>query len=148
MQTRFTSCFQSSNLSTLLDLQGMARFPFPCEFVSVNLIQVNIAFDFATVAEPGFILLSIPGGATNLLVVNGVRYNYTWLLPFEPGGLTGNFQWFSQAAAAGDDLYHQTRFNPHLTISVSFVNGAGVCGPFPPTPPGRLCSLEVAIRPK
>ena len=68
MQTRFTSCFKSSNLTTLIDLQGMARFPFPCEFVSVNLIHVNIPFDFPASAESGFILLSNPGGATNLQI--------------------------------------------------------------------------------
>ena len=148
MQTRFTSCFKAGNLTAQLDLMGMPRFPYPCEFVSLNLLHVNIPFDFPLAAESGFILLSIPNGATNLLMVNGIRYNYTWLLPFEPGGLTGNFQWFSQAAAAGDDMYHQTRFSPNLDITVSFVDSMGVAAPFPPTPAGRLCSLEVALRPK
>ena len=147
MQTRFTSCFTSGTPNADINLEGMARFPFPCQFVSLNLLHVNIPFDFPIVAESGWISLTVTGGSTNLLVVNGNRYNYTWLLPFEPGGLTGNFQWFTQAGAGGDDLHHMTHFTPNLNISVSFVTAAGLAA-LPPTTVGRLCSLEIGVRPK
>ena len=130
-----------------LELAGLPRFPFPCDFVSVNLLHVNIPFSFPAVAPSGFVLVNIEGDTTNVLTVNNARYPYTWCLPFEPSALIGNFQWFTQAASAGDDLYHTVRFSPTLRISLSFVGRDGALA-FPPTPDEKTCSVEVALRPK
>ena len=147
MQTRLTPCFQSQSPVAQLDLIGLPRFPYPCEFVSLNLLHINVPLLFPVVAPSGFLLVNIEGDMSNLLTVNGRRYPYTWCLPFEPGALAGNFQWFTQAAAAGDDLFVTTRFAQSLRLNVSLVGLQGVLD-FPPTPLDKTCSVEVAVRPK
>ena len=138
MQTRLTPCFKSAKPVATLELAGLPRFPFPCEFVSINLLHVNIPFAFPVIAPSGFVLVNVEGDATNVLTLNNARFPYTWCLPFEPRALVGTFQWFTQAANAGDDLYHTVRFSPTLRINLSFVgrDGASV---FPPTPADKIC---------
>ena len=147
MQMRLTPCFQSANPVATLELAGLPRFPFTCEFVSINLLHVNIPFTFPVVAPSGFILVNVEGDTSNLLTLNNARFPYTWCLPFEPGALVGNFQWFTQAASAGDDLYHVTRFAQTIRINLSFMGRDGVLV-FPQTPGDKVCSVEVSIRPK
>ena len=142
--TRITSCFEASEPTAEIALAGLARFPFPCEFVSVNLIQVNIPFAFDLSAPSGFLLLSLDDNP-NVLLVDGVRYPYTWCLNFEPSSLAGNFCWFSQAVAG--DFFSTVRFTPTLKIRATFVTRAGPVA-FPPTPADRFCSVEVSIKPK
>ena len=147
MNTRLTCCFTGANPH--VDLAGLPKINYPCETLSINLLHVNIPFEYAVVPSPGFVLVCLEGESTNLFTaVDGGRHPYTWIIPFEPGSLTGDFSWFTQAAHAGDDRYTvQTRFIPSINLTFSFVAHAGAAG-MPPTPADGVCSVEIGIVPK
>ena len=111
----------------------------PCKTMSMNLFHANIPFEYAVTPSPGFILVCLEGKSTNLFAAaDGGRHPYTWIIPFEPGGLTGNFSWFTQAAHAGDDRYTvQTRFILSVDLTFGFVAHTG--------PAVGMCSVEFGV---
>ena len=148
-QTRVTASFNSANPAVDINLAGFQRINFPCDFLSVNLLHLNIPFEFVDPAESGFILINLQGETPHVLFASdGLRYNYTWCVPYEPSAQTGNFAWFTQAAHAGDDKYSVTRrFRPDLRFELRFISSTtGAPADFPPTPGAGLgCSLEVSV---
>ena len=148
--TRVTASFNSATPTVDVNLAGFQRINFPCGFLSVNLLHLNIPFAFVDPdPESGFILINLEGETPHVLFANdGLRYNYTWCVPFEPSAQEGNFAWFTQAAHAGDDRYSVSkRFRPDLRFEMRFISSATRLPlAFPPTPSsGAACSLEISI---
>lgn len=145
---RITQTFTSDSPIVTMPMAGVSnRIPFPCEFVSVNLLHLTVPFAFPGEGKTGFLLVNMEHETPNVLMIGDQRFYYTWCLPIEPAANTGSFSWFTQAAAAGDDKYVlHTRFLQTISIVVQFVPSVG-SEPFPPTPDGTSCSLEVKIMP-
>ena len=146
--TRVTASFTSVAPEVDISLAGFQRINFPCDFLSVNLLHLNLPFEFPVAAESGFILINLEGETPHVLFANnGFRYNYTWAVPFEPSAQSGNFAWFTQASHEGDDRFSVAkRFQPVLRFQMRFISSqTGAAADFPPTPVTGSCSLEVAI---
>ena len=147
--TRVTASFTSAAPTVDVNLAGFQRINFPCDFLAVNLLHLNIPFEFPVAAVSGFLLINLEGETPHVLFANnGFRYNYTWCVPFEGSAQTGNFAWFTQASHEGDDRFSVTkRFRPLLQFEMRFVSSeTGAVADFPATPATGSCSLEIAIK--
>ena len=159
---RRTVCFSQKNpgdaqLGLNVSLAGLARIPFPCSTLCLDLLEVNVPFDVTALGQfSGFFLINLEGETPHELNLGSYRFQYTWKLaihPIHPLQPTGEFLWHTQSAIHGDDRYRlNIRFVPQLRFSLHYIacdSAGGVLREvaWPLTPAASLCHIEVAIHP-
>ena len=79
MNTRLTCCFTGANPHVRADLAGLPKIVYPCKTMSMNLLHVNIPFEYAVTPSPGFVLVCLGSEGTKLFAAaDGGRHPYTW----------------------------------------------------------------------
>jgi len=150
--SRQTLAFRGGDPSRRLfiDLAG-TTLPAPCEYLSVSLLHLTMPYTFPQVSplNTGFLLIKINDYSPNTLLVNGYRHRYTWCLPFDQAGVQdGHFSWYANTREDDRIKFQTPHFMSNLVLDLSFITPSGEDIAFPPTQAGKLCSVEILIKPE
>ena len=148
--SRVTLGFQGGDPSRRLeiDLAGTS-LPAPASYVSLSLLHLSVPYTFTNIlpSNSGLLLIKCDDHSPHFAIVNGYRHRYSWAIPFDQQSvLEGHFAWF--ANSRDDDVvsFRIPHFIDRLVLDLSFITPDGNDIPFPPTPAGKICTMELLVR--